>query len=81
MTTAAALENFDPTRWASIRVAAGISQAELARRMKVDPANLCKWESGKHTPFSWNLSRWRKELQRAVRLAGQREVRRRYVPA
>lgn len=37
-------------RMAAARVNAGLSQAEIASRMKVSPTTIVHWENGKITP-------------------------------
>ena len=39
----------------AMRRAAGISQAELARRVGVTTAAVCKWENGQSWPSAWYI--------------------------
>jgi ribosome-binding protein aMBF1 (putative translation factor) len=51
------------------RVAAGLSQRELARRAGIRAETLCRIESGQHTPTVESIER----IDRALRGAGTRE--------
>lgn len=54
------------TRWVnpiiadlrSRRLESGITQVDLARRMRRDPQCLCDWEVGKQEPNLRNLQNW-----------------------
>ena len=49
----------------SQRKAAGLTQAELARRAKVRPETICRLEAGKHMPSARTFDRIDRALQRA----------------
>jgi DNA-binding XRE family transcriptional regulator len=53
------------------RVAAGLSQRELARRAGVRPETLCRIETGKHTPSVPTIDKIDRALRRAAK--GKRE--------
>jgi len=46
----------------SARAALGLTQAELARRVKVDVRTLARWEAGETHPTSRNLKRLARAL-------------------
>ena len=49
------------------RVAAGLSQRELARRAGVRPETLCRIETGKHTPTVPTIDKIDQALKRSAR--------------
>jgi DNA-binding XRE family transcriptional regulator len=49
------------------RVAAGLTQRELARRAGVRPETLCRIETGKHTPSVPTVDKINRALQRAAK--------------
>lgn len=49
------------------RIDAGIGLRELARKIKVDPSALLRWESGRWKPTEKNLERWQKALAGGAR--------------
>ncbi len=49
------------------RVAAGLSQRELARRAGVRPETLCRIETGKHTPTVPTIDKIDRALKRAAK--------------
>ena len=38
------------------REALGLSQAEMARRLKISSSHLANWEAGRHYPDVWKLA-------------------------
>jgi transcriptional regulator with XRE-family HTH domain len=51
-----AVEDFDPEKLLEARVAAGLSQRELARRTGVPASTLAKWEGGFQRPYAGKLA-------------------------
>jgi transcriptional regulator with XRE-family HTH domain len=50
-----------------LRKRAGISQAALARALGVDPATVCRWETGDREPDDQRLSAYLEALDRLAR--------------
>lgn len=46
------------------RLAAGIGLRELARKIKVDPSALVRWESGRWKPTDKHAEKWAAALEK-----------------
>jgi DNA-binding transcriptional regulator YiaG len=53
----------------AIREAVGLSQAAFARALGVDPATVCRWESGVREPRGSQLARYLEALDQLARKA------------
>lgn len=54
----------DPTERKSIRIRAGLSQADIARALDVSRQSIARWETGERHPSNENVARYVAVLRR-----------------